>query len=86
MKERKRILELLKEGKISADEAVKLLEAVNKSYAGHVEFDMECIPGFHHHPRFMRKHVIRGHRFGHADKRVIVKLCGDDDLEFDCCD
>lgn len=81
MEEKKKILSLLEEGKISAEEAVKLLEAVNKSNAGHVEIDMECIPGFHHHPRIIKKHL-----FGHSGKRVFVKLCGEDDFNVNCCD
>jgi predicted nucleic acid-binding protein len=86
MKEKQRILKLLEDGKITAEDAVKLLEALKKSL-GPGEF----IRIMHTHPHIKR---IRRHRLDPSHKKVIIKMMGDccedrDDTEFldlACCD
>lgn len=90
MEERKKILELLQNGKINADDAVKLLEALNKSYG---PFGVMRFTG--PHLRKMMKKKMHKHGFGHhfdpGRKKVIVKMVGDcdcdpEDADIICCD
>lgn len=91
MNEKQRILKLLEDGKITAEEAAELLEALKKSYAHNTHAHPHCGPMFIKH-RFSRHHFdpcCPPHR-----KKVIVKV-GDaccahpedvDVMAFGCCD
>lgn len=92
--ENARILKMLKEGKITAEEASQLIKAVRKSYASD-DCTIEIEKGFHHEPRFGgtrfggtrfgEHHHFSHHHFGPGPKRVVVKL-RPGDMHFDCCD
>ncbi|MBD3286816.1 hypothetical protein GF338_10830 [candidate division WOR-3 bacterium] len=77
MDERKKILELLEEGKINPEEATKLLEALKRSYSQGPCIEVDC----HRVPPGFAK--IRNHRRTHYHrpyKKVVVRLAGEEDF------
>ncbi len=88
--ENARIIKMLKEGKITAEEASQLIKAVRKSYASDdCIIEVERDPGRHGSwfggTRFGEHHHFSHHHFGPDRKRVVVKL-RPGDMHFDCCD
>jgi len=77
MNPKERILKLLEDGKITADEAAKLLEALKHSYASNAHAHPHCGPMF-------IKHSFGRHHFDTCchppHKKVIVKMRGE------CCE
>lgn len=86
MEERKKILNLLEEGKITTDEAVKLLEAVQKSY-GHINASFGHSHHHLHPHKLMRKIHNINHGFGPGRKMIIIKHADDCGCheDIDCC-
>lgn len=87
--ENARIIKMLKEGKITSEEASQLIKAVRKSYASD-DYTIEIEKGFHHEPRFGGTQFGGHHNFSHHHvgpdrKRIVVKL-RPGDMHFDCCE
>lgn len=84
MEERKKIIELLKNGKINSDEAEKLLRALRASYRSHLHNRRVEISCGSDDPRVIKK-IIKGHHHGHRPRKIIIKVDGETDF-MDCCD
>lgn len=69
MEARERIFKMLEDGKINADEAAKLIEALNRSYhSPEAHFHGPRPPRHHRHPhrRIRRFRIPFAHAFAHA--------------------
>lgn len=85
MNPKERILKMLEEGKINADDAAKLLEALKKSFADDLCVDVNTDK--HHHKRFEKRIYIprfairHNPFFGHTPRKIVVRMnkpyCGD---------
>ncbi len=84
VEENSRIIKMLKEGKITADEASQLIKAVRKSFGG--DYCVEIGPGFHDGPWFSGRSPFSRHHFGSGRKRIVVKLHPGGRRGFDCCE